>query len=59
MNSGKSGLRGYLTRNPGKRAMVEGALAWTSSPDARREDNRTPQTDEAAQAAAKPSDVGL
>jgi hypothetical protein len=43
-------LEGYLSRNPGKRPMIEGALAVTSSPETRREVIEHLQEDEAAQA---------
>jgi hypothetical protein len=46
-------LDGYLTRNPGKRAMVEGALALISPPQTRREVIERLQEDEAAQASRR------
>jgi hypothetical protein len=46
-------LDGYLARNPGKRAMVEGALALISPPQTRREVIERLQEDEAAQASRR------
>lgn len=49
-------LEGYLGRNPGKRAMIEGALAVISPPQTRREAIERLKEDEAAQAGRRLAD---